>query len=153
MTKYKLRPLESINEIILHCSATPAKMDIGAKEIRQWHVRGNGWIDIGYHFIIRRNGVIEEGRPLQAIGAHCSNHNARSIGICLVGGTKGDAKTPENNFTPEQFKACAELIKRLERRLPGIQSIVGHNRYANKACPVFDVTEFKNNYLEGGDGD
>ena len=146
--RYSVRPLEKINEIILHCSATPAKMDVGVKEIKDWHVRGNGWVDIGYHFVIRRDGTVEEGRPLHAVGAHCSNHNKYTIGICLVGGTASDAKTPEDNFTEQQFQATAELIRGLERRLPGLQSIVGHNRYANKACPVFSVTEFKNNYLE-----
>ena len=148
--KYKIRPLESINEIILHCSATPATMDIGAKEIRDWHVKGNGWIDIGYHYVVRRDGTIEEGRPIQAVGAHCSGHNQSSIGICLVGGVRSDGKMPENNFNLVQFSAAAGLIRKIQRRLPWITSIVGHNRYAAKACPVFDVAEFKKEFL-GGD--
>ena len=82
--------MRKINEIILHCSATPASMDIGAKEIRDWHVNGNHWRDIGYHWVIRRDGTVEKGRPEYQVGAHCLNHNANSIGVCMVGGTKKD---------------------------------------------------------------
>ena len=134
-----------INEIILHCSATPASRDIGAKEIRDWHVKGNGWQDIGYHFVIRRSGDIESGRPMDQAGAHCIGHNATSVGICLVGGVKEDGKTPEDNFTDAQFDMLAELIRALRVIRPKTK-IYGHNEFANKACPVFDVDEFLESY-------
>ena len=148
--KYKLRKLEDINEIILHCSANGPDSKIGAKEIRDYHVKQRGWLDIGYHYVIKRDGTVEEGRPLTAVGAHCTNHNQRSIGICLVGGVRRDGKTPEDNFTEEQFKAAAKLIRVLQKRLPNIMGIVGHNRYANKACPVFDVQKFIRDYVTRG---
>jgi N-acetylmuramoyl-L-alanine amidase len=82
-----------IDTIIGHCSFTPPKMDIGAAEIRGWHVDENGWLDIGYAYVIRRNGIIELGRDLdndgdvdEEIGAHARGFNAHSIGICVVGG-------------------------------------------------------------------
>src|SRR3546814_3669760 len=78
--------MRRIETIILHCSYTPPSMDIGAAVIKGWHVDGNGWTDIGYHFVLRRNGAVEEGRPLDVVGAHAKNFNGRSIGICLVGG-------------------------------------------------------------------
>src|SRR3546814_13006463 len=74
--------MRRIETIILHCSYTPPSMDIGAAVIKGWHVDGNGWTDIGYHFVLRRNGAVEEGRPLDVVGAHAKNFNGRSIGIC-----------------------------------------------------------------------
>ena len=137
--------MRKINEIILHCSATPASMDIGAKEIRDWHVNGNHWRDIGYHWVIRRDGTVEKGRPEWQSGAHCLNHNANSIGVCLVGGTKKDVRIPEDNFTEAQFASLAKLVRELLIRYPGA-AIHGHCEYAAKACPVFSVKEFLRKY-------
>ena len=148
--KFKLRKLDDINEIIMHCSANGPDSTIGAKEIRDYHVRVRGWLDIGYHFVVRRDGTVEEGRPLTAVGAHCTGHNARSVGICLVGGVARDGRTPQDNFTEAQFKAAAKLVRQLQKRLPGIMGITGHNRYANKACPVFDVQKFVREYVVRG---
>ena len=91
----------TINEIDIHCSATPPNMDIGVKEIRQWHVAKN-WSDIGYHDVIRRDGTLEEGRPLERAGAHIRGRNANSIAVCMIGGVKADMEAA-NNFTKEQF--------------------------------------------------
>ncbi len=137
--------MRNINEIILHCSATPAGMDIGAKEIRDWHVNGNHWCDIGYHWVIRRDGTVEKGRPENQVGAHCLNHNANSIGVCMIGGTKKDVRIPEDNFTEAQFASLAKLVKELLVRYPGA-TIHGHCEYAAKACPVFSVKEFLRKY-------
>lgn len=126
--------------IIVHCSATKRGQDIGVKEIRKLHVKMNGWSDIGYHFVIRRNGQIEKGRPVEIIGAHCKGHNANSIGICLVGGIDNSGK-PENNFTDAQFLSLRSLALKLKSEFP-ILYIYGHNEFANKACPCFDVKKF-----------
>lgn len=132
--------MRTIKNIIVHCSATRASQDIGAAEIDTWH-KQQGWDEIGYHFVIRRNGEIEKGRALEKIGAHCRGHNAESIGICLVGGIDKDGK-PENNFTQNQFSALRSLTAKLQGQFPAIQHIHGHNEFANKACPCFDVKEF-----------
>jgi len=113
-------------------------MDIGADIIRDWHVKGNRWADIGYHAVIRRNGELESGRPMSRAGAHVAGHNADSIGICLVGGVAADRRTPENNFTPEQMATLERVVKDLLRRYPGA-TVHGHNEFAAKACPSFDV--------------
>ena len=130
-----------IDEIILHCAATKPGMDIGVKEIRQWHIEERGWRDIGYHWVIRRDGTVENGRDEDVIGAHCLNHNARSIGVCLVGGLSQDGKRPEDNFTEAQFVSLAKLIHQLRARSPEA-SIHGHSEFASKACPVFSVAGF-----------
>jgi len=74
----------TIQKLIIHCADTPPNMDVGAEEIRRWHVEGNGWSDIGYHYVIRRCGLIETGRDESTPGAHVRGHNTGSIGVCMV---------------------------------------------------------------------
>lgn len=128
-----------IDEIIIHCSATRPKQDIGADWIRNLHVNQNGWTDIGYHYVIRRNGDVEKGRPVMQIGSHCKGHNNFTIGICLVGGLNDDGK-PEDNFTLLQWTSLFALVAKLEEQYP-IEKISGHNQYSDKACPCFNVPE------------
>jgi len=133
--------MRTINKIIIHAAYTPPGMDIGAAEIRSWHVDGNGWADIGYNHVIRRNGVVEEGRPIEQQGAHVAGHNHDSIGICLVGGelAGAGAQTPDCNYTAAQWAALEALVGYYSRRFPGA-AIRGHRDYdPKKACPCFDV--------------
>lgn len=132
---FKKRPRTDF--IVVHCAATKATMDIGVREIRQWHVQ-QGWLDVGYHFVIRRNGTVEDGRPHDVIGSHVKDYNSRALGICMVGGI--DAKgAPENNFTPEQFASLELLLRATKRQYPAA-TICGHTDLdPNKACPSFDV--------------
>ncbi len=132
--------MRKINEIIIHCSATKPSMNIGADWIRELHVKQNGWRDIGYHFVIHRNGAVEDGRPVNEVGAHCKDHNTNTIGICMVGGISNTGR-PENNFTPEQFESTQLLINATVEQYPSITKLSGHNEYANKACPCFKVSE------------
>lgn len=133
--------MRDIKKIIIHCAATRPSMDVGVKEIRDWHIKGNGWSDIGYHGIIRRDGTLESGRPMDQPGAHTSGHNANSIGICLVGGVKEDGKTPEANFTPEQWATLKRVVLDLRKQFPGA-TIHGHSEFAQKACPSFNVQQW-----------
>ena len=129
-----------INMIIVHCAYTPPSMDIGAAEIDGWH-KERGFTGIGYHFVIRRDGSLEQGRPLEQPGAHVQGHNAHSIGICLVGGkVLSEEDAPCNNFTPEQYGALRALAADLCRRFPGAE-VLGHRDVpgVNKTCPCFDV--------------
>lgn len=131
--------MRRINEIIVHCSATRPTMDIGTAEIRGWHVNDNGWSDIGYHYVIRRNGEIEDGRPLDRRGAHCYGRNANSVGICLIGGHGScEHDEPEDHYTPAQMAALHGLCIDLVNEYP-VTLISGHNEYAAKACPGFQV--------------
>ena len=125
-----------IDLIIIHCSATMPHMDIGVKEIRKWHKK-KGWLDIGYHFVIRRNGELEIGRDIDKAGAHTKGYNARSIGICMVGGSD-EYNDGDDNFTVAQWDMIRQLISYFKADYP-YATIHGHNEYANKACPSFDV--------------
>lgn len=139
--------MRKLNKIILHCADTKPNMDIGVDEIRKWHVRDNGWKDIGYHWVIRRDGTIEKGRDESVIGAHCYGYNTGSIGICLVGGMAQNSSKSENNFTKEQFDSLAKLIKEIRQRYSYTSlKIFGHKELGNTDCPVFPVTVFLRDY-------
>lgn len=135
--------MRALDAIVIHCADTPAEMDIGAAEIRRWHIEGNGWKDIGYHYVIRRDGRVERGRSVELSGAHVAGHNAQTIGICLVGG-RGPDKRPLSNFTHAQWNALDELVRALRLKY-GDLAVKGHRDYdASKACPCFDVTAWWN---------
>lgn len=131
-----------IDQFVVHCSANKASADIGVAEIRRFHVEHNGWDEVGYHYVIRRDGLIEDGRPVDQIGAHVAGHNAHSIGICLVGGLDDDLQ-PQNNFTARQFDALYALLLALHARYPNAE-VLGHRDFpgVKKACPCFSVREW-----------
>lgn len=140
-----MRPIDSI---IIHCTATRpdwwANRSTAQKvaEIRRWHVQDRGWKDIGYHFLIDRNGKVMDGRPVEKVGAHVASHNEGTIGIALFGGHGAEATDKFlDHFTPEQDKALRNLLHGLFREF-GTVSIHGHNEYAAKACPGFQVSDW-----------
>lgn len=130
----------STDYLVVHCSATRPSQDIGAADIDRWH-RGQGWACIGYHYVIRRDGTVEEGRDREVIGAHVSGHNTNSVGICMAGGvSEADVNVPENNFTKAQLAALKGLLLDLRKSYPQAK-IQGHRDFSgvHKACPSFDV--------------
>lgn len=129
----------NIKELIVHCSATPEGKDYSVDTIRQWHLQ-RGFSDIGYHYVIYRDGSIHIGRDESIIGAHCTGHNTNSIGVCYIGGCASDGKTPKDTRTTEQKQSLVKLLKELKTKYPQA-SIHGHRDFANKACPSFDATK------------
>ena len=121
--------------IIIHCSATTADMDIGRDEIDRWH-RTRGFSRIGYHWVIRRDGSIEAGRPPSVTGAHTKGFN-NHLGICMVGGIDENVNA-DANFTAAQWEALDNLVRGLTTAYPEIP-VHGHRDFANKDCPSFDV--------------
>lgn len=148
----------SIDLIVVHCSATRPSLDVHAVDIDRWH-KARGWSGIGYHYVITRSGGIERGRDEAEAGAHVQGHNARSIGVCLVGGVAEDGRTVEMNYTRAQWLALTTLLRELRSRYPKAR-ICGHRDLSPdrdgdgrverhewvKGCPSFDVatwcTEF-----------
>lgn len=129
--------MRKITKIIIHCSATPEGSDYTVADIDRWH-KQHGWKGIGYHYVVYRDGSVHTGRDVAAIGAHCTGRNANSIGICYIGGCAADGKTPKDTRTPAQIKALRDLVGELKKKYPGAR-VHGHNEFANKACPCFDV--------------
>lgn len=156
---------ESTKYIVFHTSATPPDWDIGAKEIKYLHtapkteqiawgsydIKGKGWSDIGYHFVITRKGTIELGRDIDAVGAHVKGYNRISVGVCMVGGVSEDGKA-EDNYTDEQWRAADTLSNLLQLKNPEAE-LVGHRDLSpdldgdgvikkhewTKQCPCFSV--------------
>lgn len=132
--------MRKIDEIIIHCTATPEGRDCSAADIRRWHIEERGFTDIGYHFVIRPDGKVEEGRKLAAAGAHCLGHNIHSIGIVYVGGCD-KAMRPKDTRTAKQRASLSALIRRLLTEFPGA-AVHGHNEYSSKTCPSFNVKDW-----------
>ncbi len=129
--------MRKINDIIIHCTATPQGREVTIDELRRWH-RQRGFADVGYHYLVHLDGTVEAGRPLAKAGAHCLGHNAHSIGIAYAGGCRSDGTTPADTRTPAQRTALQKLTLQLLRQYPGA-GVHGHNDYAAKACPSFSV--------------
>lgn len=132
--------------IILHCSATPAGQDVSVETIRRWHVVGNGWTDIGYHFIIGIDGTLHRGRSLERPGAHTKGWNT-NIGVCYVGGLNKQRR-PKDTMTPEQEATLRALVAHLRAVYGTPLPLRGHNDFTDKkACPSFKVqTKFPELY-------
>lgn len=137
MFNFKIPRMRKIDKIIIHCSATPENRDIKTETIRSWHVKGRGWSDIGYHFVIELDGSVKNGRPLHRAGAHTKGENSNSIGVCYVGGVDKQNNAKDTR-TDAQKESMNKLISSLLDDYPEA-SVHGHNEFSAKACPSFDV--------------
>ena len=145
------RSERTITEIIIHCSATPDGKDYTVDDIRRWH-KQRGYSDVGYHYIVYRNGILAQGRDVNIIGAHAAGHNAHSIGICYIGGMNAENTQPEDTRTLRQKARLLSLLVHLRKLYPNAR-IIGHRDLSEdkngngiiepsewmKACPSFDA--------------
>lgn len=100
--------------------------------IHEQHKR-QGWAGIGYHFYIRKDGIIYTGRPTKYVGSHCKGNNSCSLGICLEGDFRKEKPTKE------QIKALKELVKDLKSEFPTIRKVMHHSELYPTACPVVNL--------------
>lgn len=135
-----MKTREYTDKVIIHCSYTKPDMNWGVEEIRRVHVDENGWSAIGYHYIIKRNGQVDRGRPHDAVGAHCRGENSHSIGICLIGGMAPDG-SPAFNYTKVQMNSLNVKIAELRKQYPEA-GFFGHSDFSDKSCPVFDIQAY-----------
>jgi len=132
---------ELTDTIVIHCSATPATMDIGVEKIREWHVGENHWDDVGYHHIVKRCGTLEPARPEEMQGAHAPAANYRSVAICMIGGSNSNGDW-ENNFLDPQWVTLKALLLNLIEKYE-IKKIIGHYQVDDKKeCPSFKVPDW-----------
>lgn len=116
--------------IVVHHVAIPSG-DISAAQIHKAHL-ANGWAGIGYHYLIRKDGTIERGRPLATVGAHAYGENFHTIGICVAGNFN------EENLEPAQYNALYNLIQNLCKIydiMPDDHTLVGHRDLNDTSCP------------------
>lgn len=133
--------MRRIDAIVLHYTATYPDQDLGAADLDKMH-RARGWSGIGYHYVIKRDGTVEKGRPDEKVGAHVSGHNAHTLGITCVGGIER-ATGPNvgvDNRTDAQKAATIKLLHELLTRHPKAR-ITGHRDMPGAAtqCPGFDA--------------
>ena len=130
--------MRTITLIIIHCSAVKPDQTSSAAQIDVWHRKDNHWKNgIGYHYVIRRDGEIETGRPEWLIGAHCAKHNWHSIGVCYEGGLD-DRGEYDDTRTPEQKAAMRRLLEDLHRRYPRACIVGHHDLDPTKPCPCIE---------------
>ena len=141
--------MRNIDTIVVHCTATPEGRDVSATEIDSWHKK-RGWRGIGYHAVVRLNGETENGRDFdndgdveEHVGAHTRGHNARSLAVVYAGGLDSNRK-PKDTRTPAQKEALFRKVEDwLEEFNLSPSNVKGHYEFANKACPCFDMDEFR----------
>lgn len=131
--------MRKIDKIIVHCTATPAGREVTVADVRRWH-KARGFRTIGYHYLVYLDGTVHAGRRESEVGAHCLGQNARSIGVCYVGGLDAATGEPRDTRTPAQRRALRELVGSLRRRYPSA-TVHGHREFAAKACPCFDIAD------------
>lgn len=140
--------MRHLDTIFVHCTDTrpdwwaDRRAEDKVNEVRRWH-KERGWSDVGYHYLIDRDGTVVEGRPIERTGAHVKGHNKGSVGISLFGGHGGSQDDLfDEHFTPEQDRALRKLIAQLRMEYPSITKVRGHNEVSPKMCPCFTVSKW-----------
>ena len=136
--------MRAINLIVIHCSAVRPDQTSSVAQIDTWHREDRHYkFGVGYHYVIRRDGTREKGRPEWLVGAHCLNHNKYSIGVCYEGGYDARGQ-PADTRTPAQKAEMRRLLEELHERYPHAV-IVGHRDLSHdRDCPCFDAAhEYK----------
>ncbi len=138
----------STNVLMLHSSHTPPSVP-RAMGYLKWKGRGMGLLEIGYHFVIDRDGSRTETRPMALIGQASTRFNATAVHVCLMGGMAEDYVTPEDNFTEDQRAMAFDTIRWLKGIYGGV-SLMGHSEAVKGhklPCPEFDMNDFRSDYL------
>lgn len=131
--------MNTITHIVIHYSATYEDQNLTVKDIDKMH-KARGWKGVGYHYVIRRDGKVEVGRPETQVGAHVGGQNSGKLGICAIGGLNratGPNKGVDNR-TKAQIESQIKLIRDILKRHPKAK-VVGHRDLAATQCPGFDV--------------
>ena len=118
------------NMIVVHHTGNPVDDDLSAEEIHESH-KAQGWAGIGYHYVIRKDGTIEEGRPVWSVGSHAYGRNRDTVGIHVCGNFEIAAPTEM------QLNSLAELIGWLCRKYSLQASkdvVVAHRDLMATAC-------------------
>ncbi len=133
---------DSVRFLVIHCSATRCDRDYTPEQLLRDH-RACGFRMVGYHFYVRRSGLVTRHRGLLEVGAHARGFNRCSIGVCYEGGLDAGGM-PADTRTPEQKEALAELLWKLRRLFPQAL-IAGHGELpgVRKDCPCFDCAEYR----------
>jgi hypothetical protein len=142
--------MPTLKYLVIHCTATPEFRDVTSDQIRHWHLdpppAGRGWSRVGYTHLFHLNGSVEQLVPNNddnvvdpwEITNGVAGINSVSVHIVYAGGLSADGKTPRDTRTPAQIIAMRRFVLQFVIKHPGIK-VAGHNQFAAKACPSFDV--------------
>ncbi len=141
MQAYRLRPRTDL--LLLHSSRLPINYTTQHFPQLVAKGRGQGRLDIGYHFVIEQDGTTHKGLPLDAVGTHCPGFNHNSIGVCLAGGADNT-----DNFTDHQKEALRILWIALGSTLP-VKAHTELPRFRGRACrcPAINMEDLRGRYL------
>ena len=132
------RPARAVERVFLHCSASDSPNHDDIEVMRRWHTdpkpQGRGWSDVGYHFFIKKDGEIQDGRPLERTPAAQAGNNTGSIAVCLHG-------LALENFTQAQYRSVIELCNQIRDAYDGMVTFHGHCEVSAKSCPVIPYRE------------
>lgn len=137
-----------IRLVVIHCTDTPTGRAVSVDEIRRWHVKERGFLDIGYHRIVLLDGQVALGRDMEIVGAHAAGFNANSLGFVYVG---RDEINPEQRVSLVRITALACSMNKIDpfdsRPSYGVK---GHRSELTKngSCPGFDMDAFRSDVLE-----
>ena len=120
--------------VVIHCSAVKPDQMSSVAQIDSWHRERGFKFGVGYHYVVRRDGSIEAGRPEWMVGAHCVNHNKYSIGVCYEGGLDARGQ-PADTRTAAQKATLRRLLTDLHRRYPRAVIVGHHDLNPQKECP------------------
>lgn len=124
------KPKRYVNKVFLHCSADDNPKNDDWRVMDAWH-KARGWSGIGYHFFIKKDGTIQNGRSLEKTPAAQAGHNVGSIAICCHGLLK-------EKFTQAQFDSVKALCYAINEAYNKKVTFHGHCEVSAKTCPVYD---------------
>lgn len=129
----------NVKKIIVHCADTKVNQSFDITDVDQWH-KQRGFSMVGYHYYIKLDGTIQEGRNLEQVGAHCKGQNSDSIGICFEGGKNSDGSKWDSPLSAQldSWHTLYQYLCLMFGNLP----LKGHYEYSEKSCPNFDIDEF-----------
>ena len=124
------KPRRRVDRVFIHCSASDHAHHDDVSVMDRWH-KERGWSEVGYHFFIKKDGQLQEGRSLEKTPAAQGGHNRATIAICLHGLDK-------DKFTENQFDTLKDLCRKIDSEYGGQVTFHGHTEVSAKTCPVFD---------------
>lgn len=126
--EWKDRSTSGITDITIHHAASSNSAT--PEDFAVLHIEERGWVGIGYHYVIARDGTIYQTNPVKKWSWHNGFNNKNAIGVCMVGNMQKE--TP----TLEQYESAIWLAKNLKRKYPSIRRLIGHKEYAGETlCP------------------
>jgi len=139
MNGLRMSRRKETNYIVIHSTQTKPNANINIRTVDEWH-RKRGMLKVGYHFLIRREGLIEVGRGPNDIGAHTKDHDSDSVSVCMAGGLNTRGITAPD-YTEGQLESLFVLVMTLKHMYPDAE-VVGHRDLSKTECPSFDVKEW-----------